>query len=91
MLFFKSDTTGEKDFEEFYTDLEDLNLSRFKTIGVIKNDAIFDENNLLHFENEITSMMEEKSLKKELIVDLFSTLLDDFSHEEKGKNLDQKM
>ena len=69
----------------------DLNLSRFKTIGVIKNDAIFDENNLLHFENEITSMMEEKSLKKELIVDLFSTLLDDFSHEEKGKNLDQKM
>ena len=64
MLFFKSDTTGEKDFEEFYTDLEDLNLSRFKTIGVIKNDAIFDENNLLHFENEITSMMEEKSLKR---------------------------
>ena len=89
--FFKSDTTGEKDFEEFYTDLEDLNLSRFKTIGVIKNDAVFDENNLLHFENEITSMMEERSLKKELIVNLFSTLLDDFSHEEKGKNLDQKM
>jgi len=89
--FFKSDTTGEKDFEEFYTDLEDLNLSRFKTIGVIKNDAIFEENNLLHFENEITSMMEEKSFKKELIVNLFSTLLDDFSHEEKGKNLDQKM
>ena len=36
-------------------------------------------------------MMEERSLKKELIVNLFSTLLDDFSHEEKGKNLDQKM
>ena len=48
MLFFKSDTTGEKDFEVLYR-FEDLNLRRFKTIGVIKNDSIFDENNLLHF------------------------------------------
>ena len=46
--FFKSDTTGEKDFEEFYTKNEDLDLDRFHEIGVIKNDPIFDEN-LLSF------------------------------------------
>ena len=64
MLFLKVIQLERKISRSFIADLEDLNLSRFKTIGVIKNDAIFDENNLLHFENEITSMMEEKSLKR---------------------------
>ena len=34
--FFKSDTTGEKDFEEFFTDNEDLDMDRFDTVGAIK-------------------------------------------------------
>ena len=38
-FFFKSDTTGEKDFEEFFTDNEDLDIERFETVGVIKNHA----------------------------------------------------
>ena len=44
--FFRSDTTGEKDFEEFFTDKEDLDMERFKTLGVIKNSPDFDEKKL---------------------------------------------
>jgi hypothetical protein len=40
--FFNSDTTGEKDFEEFFTDNEDLDMERFRTIGVIKNQPDYD-------------------------------------------------
>ena len=44
--FFKSDTTGEKDFEEFFTDKETLDMDRFKNLGVIKNEANFSSNKL---------------------------------------------
>jgi len=44
--FFDSDTTGEKDFEEFYTDKEVLDMERFSNIGVIKNEPLFDEKKL---------------------------------------------
>jgi len=43
VYFFKSDTTGEKDFEEFYTDMETLDLNRFSDLGVIKNEPKFDQ------------------------------------------------
>ena len=46
MLFFKSDTTGEKDFEEFFYNEETLELNKFSSIGVIKNEADFDEDKL---------------------------------------------
>ena len=39
--FFKSDTTGEKDFEEFFTDNEDLDMKRLETVGVIRNQPEF--------------------------------------------------
>ena len=47
--FFKSDTTGEKDFEEFFTDLENLDVERFETIGIIKNQPEFDGTKLDNF------------------------------------------
>ena len=51
--FFKSDTTGEKDFEEFFTDNEDLDMERFETVGVIKNQPDFDEAKLDDFMTEL--------------------------------------
>ena len=39
--FFKNDTTGEKDFEEFFTDNEDLDMKRLETVGVIRNQPEF--------------------------------------------------
>lgn len=89
--FFKSDTTGEKGFEEFYTDQEDLDLKRFSGIGVIKNEPNFNSEKLDKF-IDMTDDLRNKSLwNKKEILDLFYDLLPDFTHLETGKNLDEKM
>jgi len=90
-FFFKSDTTGEKDFEEFFTDKEDLDMKRFDSIGVIRNHAVFDESKLNIFEEGITHLLEKGDWNKEQIIKLFFELLPDFAHIETGKYLDQKM
>jgi len=90
-FFGSSDTTGEKDFEEFYTDKESLDMSRFASIGVIKNDAIFDGELLNRFESNINRLMKSSSWKKEDIVKEFSKIIPNFKHRETGKSLDEKM
>jgi len=55
-LFSKSDTTGEKDFEEFYTKNEILDMEKFEDFGVIKSKLIFNDNQLNHFENIINTL-----------------------------------
>ncbi len=52
-LFSSSDTTGEKDFEEFFTDKEVLNMKRFENLGIIKNEALFNEDKLNRFEKRL--------------------------------------
>ncbi|WP_338365353.1 UDP-N-acetylglucosamine 4,6-dehydratase [uncultured Pseudoalteromonas sp.] len=90
-LFTESDTTGEKDFEEFFTDNETLDMERFENLGIIKNDAIFDQTLLAEFEEAITQMKTNKSWTKDEIVSLFFKMLPDFGHKETGKYLDGKM
>ena len=68
--FFKSDTTGEKDFEEFFTDNEDLDLGRFSSIGVIQNKAVFDNNKLDSFMNGINNLRDKTDWSKDDIVKL---------------------
>ena len=89
--FFKSDTTGEKDFEEFFTDNEDLDMERFETVGVIKNQPNFDEAKLDNFMNGIEALREKCTWSKDDIVKLYFGLLPDFAHKETGKYLDQRM
>ena len=89
--FFKSDTTGEKDFEEFFTDAEDLDLDRFKGVGVIRSQAVFDNDLLDKFENEMRKLSSNGNWEKEDIVNLFFLLLPNFAHKETGKYLDQRM
>jgi hypothetical protein len=89
--FFKSDTTGEKDFEEFFTDNEDLDMERFKSIGIIKNQPNFDESKLDVFMDGIETLRKKGSWTKDDIVKLYFGLLPDFAHKETGKYLDQKM
>jgi FlaA1/EpsC-like NDP-sugar epimerase len=89
--FFKSDTTGEKDFEEFFTDNEDLDMERFETVGVIKNQPDFDEAKLDDFMNGIETLREKGTWTKDDIVKLYFGLLPDFAHKETGKYLDQRM
>ncbi len=90
-LFTSSDTTGEKDFEEFFTDNETLDMKRFENLGVIKNDANFDENLLNEFETSIDKLKAAKAWQKEEIVELFFKMIPDFGHKETGKYLDGKM
>ena len=89
--FFKSDTTGEKDFEEFFTDNENLDMKCFETIGVIHNQPEFDEIKLDEFMSGIEALREKGFWDKEKIVKLYFGLLPEFAHKETGKYLDQRM
>ncbi|MEX0333115.1 UDP-N-acetylglucosamine 4,6-dehydratase [Vibrio tubiashii] len=90
-LFTASDTTGEKDFEEFFTDKEELDMSRFENLGIIKNEPLYEQELLTLFENSISEMKGEQAWTKEQIVKLFFTMIPDFGHKETGKYLDSKM
>jgi FlaA1/EpsC-like NDP-sugar epimerase len=90
-LFTKSDTTGEKDFEEFFTENETLDMEKFHNLGVIKNESKSEDDKLDHFANEINIMKTEGKWSKEQIVNLFHTMISDFGHKETGKYLDAKM
>ncbi|MBF4517635.1 UDP-N-acetylglucosamine 4,6-dehydratase [Flavobacterium sp. ANB] len=90
-LFTESDTTGEKDFEEFFTDSEILDMERFENLGVIKNEANFDETKLENFTTQINKMKADKKWEKEEIVSVFHTMISNFGHKETGKYLDSKM
>jgi FlaA1/EpsC-like NDP-sugar epimerase len=90
-LFTSSDTTGEKDFEEFFTDKETLEMARFENLGIIKNDPEFDEVLLGEFEERIDAMKRDLACSKQDLVDLFYRMIPDFGHKETGKYLDSKM
>lgn len=90
-LFAASDTTGEKDFEEFFTDKEVLDMAKFENLGIIKNKALYDEDKLNHFESTIKNYKANLSWTKEDIVKEFFTMIPDFGHKETGKYLDGKM
>jgi len=90
-LFTTSDTTGEKDFEEFFTDNETLDMERFENLGIIKNEALFDEEKLNNFEKTIKNYKVNLSWTKDDIVKEFFTMIPDFGHKETGKYLDEKM
>ena len=90
-LFTNSDTTGEKKFEEFFTEKETLDMKRFKSIGVIKNQLSIDNDIINEFESEIDSIKQQKNWEKKKIVSLFHKVITDFKHKETGKYLDSKM
>ena len=90
-LFTSSDTTGEKDFEEFFTDDETLDMGRFTNLGVIKNETNFNNELLKDFKSTINDFKEKRAWTKGQIVELFFKMLPDFGHKETGKYLDGKM
>jgi FlaA1/EpsC-like NDP-sugar epimerase len=90
-LFTDSDTTGEKDFEEFFTDNETLDMEKFENLGVIKNKALFDPELVAEFEQTISKLKKDRAWTKEEIVKLFFKMIPAFGHKETGKYLDSKM
>jgi len=89
--FSPSDTTGEKDFEEFFTEGEALDLDRFERLGIVKSQMHYDSTLLDDFTTQIAAMRSNQSWNKLDIVALFQGLLPEFQHLEKGKYLDAKM
>jgi FlaA1/EpsC-like NDP-sugar epimerase len=90
-LFTQSDTTGEKDFEEFFTENEVIDLDRFQNLGIIKNEAFYDQELLQHFTDTIALFKQNRSWTKEQLVKLFFEMIPNFDYIEKGKYLDAKM
>ena len=89
--FSPSDTTGEKDFEEFFTQDEDLDLARFDGVGVIRKLPLFDNSKLNEFTARVESLRSRGRWTKDDLVRLLLELLPDFAHKETGRYLDQRM
>jgi FlaA1/EpsC-like NDP-sugar epimerase len=89
--FFASDTTGEKDFEEFFTENEKLDMNRFNSIGIIKNETEYSNDLLEYFNSEIIKMKDHKNWTRNDLVYLFNRMIPDFGHKETGKFLDGRM
>ena len=90
-FFSKSDTSGEKDFEEFYTDSEELDLEKFKNLGIIKNKLNFNEQKLNIFQSKIQNYKSDLNWNREDLKDLFNFMIPDFDHKDTGKFLESKM
>lgn len=90
-FFSDSDTTGEKDFEEFYMQNEILDLKKFSNLGIIKSQLIFDDFSLDSFLTKIDSYKQNRIWSKKDLLEEFLKILPDFDHKETGKYLDSKM
>lgn len=86
-----SDTSGEKAFEEFVTDTETADMTRFHSLGVITGKAIPDKNRVDYLFNELGTAFNKSTVTKEEIVKILKDYLPNFDHIEKGKSLDSKM
>ena len=91
VYYFKTDTTGEKSYEEFYVPGEKLDLDRFQSLGVIESVVPRPKEELDSFFAQLIDIFAKNNATKEEIVSAIKDYLPNFSHEEKGKNLDQKM
>ena len=90
-FFSKSDTTGEKDFEEFYTKKDVIDLKTYSSIGIIKNKGIYDNDKLISFLDGLKNVSKKEDWTREDLTNLFYEILPDFNHLETGKYLDGKM
>ncbi|HOG41848.1 MAG TPA: polysaccharide biosynthesis protein [Bacteroidales bacterium] len=91
VFYFKSDTTGEKDFEEFFIPGEEVDMESFSSLGVIKVEDCCSVDEISDFLSKLELLFDFKECNKADIINTLCGFLPTFEHEEKGKNLDQKM
>jgi len=91
VYYFPSDTSGEKSFEEFYTEGEALDLDRFQSLGVIKNAPKKDFGDIHVMFQALSAIFAKDTLSKEDIVGLLKDFIPNFEHIETGRSLDGKM
>lgn len=91
VYYFSSDTSGEKLYEEFYTDTDVVDHETYSSLGVIKNARKLPIPQIETTLEELKTVMNSGNYDKSAIVDLLKKYLPDFQHIETGKSLDQKM
>lgn len=91
VVYFKSDTTGEKAYEEFYIPGERVDMERFVALGVVEQTARHNMSEINEFFKKLESIFTLEDFTKSKVVEAIKEFIPNFEHEEKGKNLDQKM
>ena len=91
VVYFKSDTTGEKAYEEFYVPGEKINMDRFSALGVVEETSRRPMPEINQFFDELEDIFAKPDFTKAEVVVAIKKFIPNFEHEEKGKNLDQKM
>ena len=91
VLYLRSDTTGEKAYEEFYVPGEKIDMKRFKSLGVVEQTIRHEMNEVNDFFEKLEAIFAKEDFTKALVVDAIKEFIPNFEHEERGKNLDQKM
>lgn len=91
VVYFKSDTTGEKAYEEFYVPGEKIDMQRFKALGVVCQTTRHEMDEVNGFFEKLEGIFAKEDFTKAQVVDAIKEFIPNFEHEEKGKNLDQKM
>lgn len=91
VVYFTSDTTGEKAYEEFYVSGEKINLERFKALGVVEETARRPMQEVDAFLKKLDDLFAREDFTKAQVVEVIKEFIPNFDHSEKGKNLDQKM
>lgn len=89
--YFASDTTGEKAYEEFYVPGEKIDMQRFQALGVVEQTTRHDMAEVNGFFTKLESLFANPDFTKAQVVEAIKEFIPNFEHEEKGKNLDQKM
>ena len=91
VVYFGSDTTGEKAYEEFYAPGEKIDMQRFQSLGVVKQTARHSMSEVDEFFGKLEDIFAKEDFTKSQVVEAIKSFIPNFEHEEKGKNLDQKM
>lgn len=91
VVYFQSDTTGEKAYEEFYVPGEKIDMQRFQALGVVEQTTRHNMDDVNTFFDHLEEIFAKDDFTKAQVVDAIKEFIPNFEHEEKGKNLDQKM
>ncbi len=91
VVYFKSDTTGEKAYEEFFVPGEKVDMQRFQALGVVEKATRHEMDEVNRFFEKLEGIFAKEDFTKAQVVEAIMEFIPNFEHEEKGKNLDQKM
>lgn len=86
-----SDTSGEKSFEEFYTESETIDMERFSALGVIVGKGIPNRADAAFLLEKLNAVFAKEEIYKDEVVAIIQSYLPNFEHIEKGRSLDSKM